>query len=204
MAARDRENKATLKNVNINERTLKLLSFANGNDYEFKNKAKNYDTWNFYHLSIRKQIESIENIISLNESSYQFEIADVITKTGAEITADTDKITVLKISGLKACPKFYLAKASWLEKIQDSLGYNDIDFKDFKDFSNKYALRGDNNEAEIRAFFTTKLLTTLVTFNDIVLSSNGKDLLIHLDDDLLSDSQIETLIDTAKRLVKAL
>ena len=204
LAARDRNNKESLKGVNVNERTLKILSFATENNYEFKNKSNNSDTWDFYHLSTRKQLESVENIISLNEGSFQFDIADVITKAGAELTEDTDKITVLKISGLKDCPKFYLAKSTWLDKIQESLGYDDIDFKNSPGFSDKYVLKGDKNEKEIRAFFTNKLLSTLVTFNDVVLSSNGKDLLVHLDDELLSNNQIETLIDTARRIVKAI
>lgn len=204
LAARDRDNKAALKSININQRTLSLLSFATENNYEYKNKTTNYDTWNFYHLSIRKKIQHVENIMTFQESSFQFEVADVITQSGAEITVDTDKITVLKISGLKTCPKFYLAKSSWLDKIQESLGYTDIDFKHFPDFSTKYVLKGDGNEAEIRAFFTKKLLSTLVKFNDVVLSSNGKDLLVHLDNDLLTKTQIETLINTGRRIIKGL
>ena len=204
LAARNRKGEKVISTAHLDERGIQLKKFTQQNNYNFKPSSTDFTSWNFYHLSVRKQLKSVENIISLNEASFQFDIADVITQAGAEITADIDKITALKISGLKKCPKFYLAKATWLDKIQESLGYNDIDFKNYPEFSNKYELRGDNNDTEIRDFFTNSLISTLAKFDNIVLSSNGKDLLIHLDDELLDKNQIETLIDTAKKLVKSL
>jgi hypothetical protein len=198
LAARDRKSKAQFKNIQIEVRTLQLLSYAHANDYEFQNKVENYGQWDFYNLSIRKQTISIKNVIRITNGKYMFEIADIKTQTGALATADTDNQTVLKISGIANVPKFYMHRSNFIDKLKETLGHKEINFAAHDKFSKQYTLRSDGMVKEVEAFFTADLIQILENYENNFLSGNGTDLLIHFEEKILSLKEIEMLIRLAK------
>jgi len=201
LAARDRKAKAQLNTLNIADRTIELLSFAHTNDFEFQNQVKDTELWDFYHLSIRKEIVSIKNNIRFTEGNVTYDVADIKTKTGAEITEDFDNQTVLKVSGLSNIPKFYMHKTDLIDVLKERLGHNDIDFKSHTQFSKQYSIHSDGNENEVKTFFTDLLITALEKSETNYLSGNGKDLLVHFEEKLLNTQEIETLIELAKQII---
>lgn len=78
-------------------------------------------------------------------------------------------------------PVFELSKEGFFSKIADKFINKDIDFHDYPDFSDKYVLKGDDEQA-IRAIFTSE---ALVFFENIeresgkrcYLESNGRELI---------------------------
>jgi len=204
LAARDRKSKSQLTNLHIEPRILELLSFAHEKGYEFQNKINNNNQWDFYNLSIRRQILSIENIIRVKDGNITYEIADIKTKLGALTTEDIDKQTVLKITGIKNVPKFYMQPASLIDNIQEKLGHSDINFENHSDFSKKYTLKSDGMEKEVRGFFNDKLLSLFEQKKHNYLSGNGSDLLFHFDQKILNLKDINILIAIAHQVTKSL
>ncbi|WP_051229823.1 SulP family inorganic anion transporter [Psychroserpens burtonensis] len=204
LAARDRRSKTKLKNININARTLQLLSFSNEKNYQFSTKLDDYSEWEFYHFTIRKQILSIENAIQYQKNGMTYQIADITTKTGAEVTANIQKITAIKVSGISEVPKFYLQRKDFLEALKDVFDHNDITFANFPKFSKHYAIHADDAEEKVRQLFNEHLLSYMETHGTIFMSGNGKDLLVHLDDKLLNINEIQAVISRTEKLVSAM
>jgi len=201
LAARDRNAKRVLQNTITDKREVKLQAFAEENSYLYVEDIEDFTNWQFYQLSIRRKIVSIKNILSFNEGRFNFNVADMAIQKGAETTADIDKMTVVKISGIANVPNFYMHKTYLTDRIKESLGNTDINFEKYPKFSKNYVLRSDNDEIKVRAFFTDELIKFLEQYDNSFLSGNGKDLLFHFDDKLLDPKTIEALIRGAKLIV---
>lgn len=201
LAARDRKNTKTYT-VNLTARNEKLKSFATSNKYAFDDAIENFIDWHFYNLSIRRKINAIENVMTFKDDSLQYIIADMSIQQGAQTTTDVDNITVLKIRGLKNIPNFYMHKTYLTDRIKESLGNEDINFDSHPKFSDKYVLRSDTDEKQVREFFNPELLSFLEQFDDSYLSGNGKDLLFHFGEKLLSVDEIESIVRSSKLIVK--
>ena len=204
LAARSRNGKTFVApQPKLDKRAIELKALAEKHQGKFIPEIIEFDGWDFYDLTIRKEIVSIKNIIVCKEHGITYEVADIETKTGALTTEDLDKQTVLKITSLQDLPKFYMRKAGIIDKIEDKLLQDDIDFKDFPSFSNKYVLRADKGEEQkVRALFSEPLIRLLQQKENSFISSNGKDMLIHFEDKLLSTNEIENLIKFAKKVVE--
>jgi len=201
LAARDRNAKALLKNSDIAPRTLSLLSLAQTNGYEFKTKTANVMNWEFYTLTIRKKIISIENIISTKINGLVVRVADIKTQEGAETTIDFEKVTVLKIAGINNIPKFYMAKETFIDKIADAISGDDINFDSHLRFSKNYILKG-LDEVKVRAFFTTEILDFFEANLDYYLVSNGDEIMLHHNHGFLNNAEITSLISKGKKLTQ--
>jgi len=204
LAARDRRTKAKFDNINIDARTLQQLSFSNEKNYQFSSKLNDYSEWGFYHFTIRKQILSIENVIHYQKNGMTYQIADITTKTGAEVTADIDKVTAIKVSGIPEVPKFYMQRKDFLEALKDVFDHNDITFANFPKFSKHYAIHADDVEEKIRQLFNDELLSYMETHGTMFMSGNGKDLLIHLEDKLLNINEIEAIISHTEHIASVI
>jgi MFS superfamily sulfate permease-like transporter len=204
LAARDRNLKKMLANTTITSRTIALMSFAHQKEFEFQNKTEDFDSWNFYLLSIRKKIISVQNLIRFKTNKIQYELADIVTQTGALATQEIDKITVLKISGLAHVPKFYLQESNLIDQLKNQLGHVDVNFSEHPNFSKKYNIRADEKERNISSFFTNRLISHLETINPLFISGNGQDLLIHFEVKRLNTEEINLLIKTATGIVNQL
>jgi len=185
-------------------RSLLLESFSKERGYKFLEESTNYGTWQFYHLTIRKEILSINNVIKFGINQVSVEIADITTKLGALTTEDIEEQTVLKMEGLKNVPKFYLQPSSLVDKIKETLLEDDINFDDHSDFSERYTLKSDRMEKEGIEFFNEELIALIEEGENYHLSGNGKDLMLHLDEKLLDPKEIEELMALSKLIIQCL
>jgi len=202
LAARDRNERDLGKKTSLSARTIEMLEFALENNFKYENQDTNIDDWQFYNLTIRRQINSIDNVLSFNQGNLYFKIADLTVSTGAQVTKDVDKLTVLKFKGMKNVPEFFMQKNGILDAIKTSMRDDDINFEYHPIFSKKYELRS-LNEKETRAFFTNSLLSKIEAFDSSFnFTANGSELLIYQDINLLSVDQINDLIEIAKELGK--
>lgn len=202
LAARDRNVKSQLKELDIAPRILELLSYAHSNGYEFQNISMDYGQWDFYHLSITKKIVSIQNVIRFKKGKYTFEIADIKTQSGALLTEDIDNQTVLRIMGISNIPKFYLQPTSFIDKLQQKITDIDINFDSHLKFSNKYSLKSYGDENKVVDFFNRNILSLLEETNDLFLGGNNVDLLIRLDEKILNQNEIKRLISIGEQLIE--
>ena len=82
-------------------------------------------------------------------------------------------------------------------------GYDDIDFKNFKKFSDTFRLKGEN-EQMVRDFFQPKLLRFLETELPFRIESTGNSLLIIGKERLQSEEEIRKLIAFSQKLCSIL
>ncbi|MFK7757328.1 MAG: SulP family inorganic anion transporter [Flavobacteriales bacterium] len=204
LAARSRTRTVPLTKKESDPRSLLLESFSEEKGYKFAEESTNYGTWQFYHLTIRKEILSINNVIKLGINQVSLEIADITTKLGALTTEDIEEQTVLKMEGLKNVPKFYLQPSSFVDKIKETLLEDDINFDDHSDFSKRYTLKSDRMEKEVIEFFNEKLIALIEEGENYHLSGNGKALMLHLDEKLLDPKEIEELIAIGQKIIRCL
>ncbi len=203
LAARDRKAKALGETI-TEKREILLSQFAKANDYLYVEDIEDFSNWQFYALSIRKKIKTIKNVLSFNDKRINYNVADMHIQKGALTTAEIDKLTVIKISGVANVPNFYMHKTFLTDKIKESFGNEDINFDSHPVFSQKFVLRTDKQEKEVRQFFTPELLTYFEQFDDCYFSGNGKDLVFHMGEKLLNVEEIKVLINEAKQIVSKL
>jgi anti-anti-sigma regulatory factor len=201
LAARDKKLKLVIKDASLSGRSIALFSYANINNYRFSNKVDRPESWQFYDFTIRKKWMEANNVISFYSNDLLFEIADIVTQTGADISADIDRITALKIKGLPNVPKFYMHKRSIMDTLHEFLENDEIKFSDYPEFSDRYALITDGQEKEVRDLLNFQLLSFLEEERNIFMSGNGEDLLIHLENKLLDVKEIDNLIHKAKDII---
>jgi MFS superfamily sulfate permease-like transporter len=203
LAARNRKGEKLTTTSSLDERTIQLQHFANNNDYQFKSSLTDFASWDFYTLTIRKKIIAIENIISTRNNNALFSVADIKTQEGAETTTDLESVTGLKISGLSSIPKFYMEKETFIDKIAEVVGVEDINFESHKKFSKNYLVKGLNKN-EVIKFFNENVLNFFEANLDYYLVSNGKDLMLHQSHNVLETKEIDALLNKGKELVECL
>jgi hypothetical protein len=90
--------------------------------------------------------------VELNVFDYQY------TTGSGKNTTNWRQTVVLVESPSLALPELTVSPESFFHKIGSALGFQDIDFDDYPDFSKRYLLRGPN-EDDIRAAFHPGVLT---------------------------------------------
>ncbi len=205
LAARNRKKSAKMALENLPSRTIHLLNYAHTKGYSFITKDDEFTEWEFYNLSIRKKINKVENIINIKKNNYSLQIADIEVQEGAQTTIDIEKYTVLKIAGLKDVPKFFLHKTYFTDKIKESMGNEDIDFDNYKAFSDKFVLRSEKEyEKAVRKMFDGELAEYLTPFSDFFMSGNGKDIVIYFKEGYLKQDEINDLIENGTSIANIL
>ncbi|MCH3884503.1 SulP family inorganic anion transporter [Tenacibaculum aquimarinum] len=203
LAARNKKAKAH-SYPHLNKRALQVLSFANQWNYRFENRTDELDQWEFYHLSIRRKLIAAEHLVKLWDDNIGYEMADVTTQTGAMSTEDMDKVTVLKIVGLPKVPKFYLQQRGFIDNIQKVFDNEEVAFKELPEFQKQYSVHTDGDHKEVKQFLNAETIQFLAKEKHLFLSGNGNDLLVHLQDKLLNEKEMEALLSIAKKLVGTL
>ena len=203
LAARDRNAKAQISgDLAVSHRTIKLLNFAQKNDFQFQNRIDelDYDSWDFYSVTTRRKVLAIENVMTKNIDSINYSIADIKTKTGAQAAADLDEMTGIKISGINNVPKFYMAEETFIDRLAEKLIKDDINFESHPEFSKKYLLKGVNRPI-VEQFFNEDILSFFEN-HKLYLIGNGKNLFLRNGHRLLNETEINELLEQAQQLVK--
>ena len=91
-------------------------------------------------------------------------------------------------------------KEKLFDKVMSLVGFQDIDFEEFKVFSDKFLLIG-HNETKVRAFFTSELVEFLSNEDIYHVESNGEALLIFKEIRLGHSSDVEKLHHFCEELI---
>ncbi|WP_340203632.1 SulP family inorganic anion transporter [Ascidiimonas sp. W6] len=130
-------------------------------------------------------------------------VFDIEYSEGAFIAKEVLHSTFLFININAVIPAFTLDREGLLEKVYQWAGFDDIDFQDHPDFSNRFYLYGENEEA-IRAFFTDELILFFESNPYYHIESNGTALLIKGKERLFGIQEIKKLIDFGNRFAQLL
>ena len=194
----------------LSQRQKRLRNLATEKDYQYTGQVD----WNtiylkkFHFFEIRP-IERKSNGLkgTFDDLDVSWEITDLTFNEGQAFTAETFNTTLMVLKLNKKIPVFTMEKEGVLGKIFDRViaftGYKDIDFEMYPDFSKKFLLMG-NNEAEIRLFFTDKIIRFFENHQIYHLESNGEALLIFDKIKLARTDETIAMIDYAKELATLL
>ncbi|MBI3133891.1 MAG: SulP family inorganic anion transporter [Bacteroidetes bacterium] len=195
------ERKAVSKQ--LSRRQTDLLSLAASQGWNYTLKQDWNGAWDFYTITLRKQIVSLENLVINSNPFISYTTADITTQEGARTTTEFQTLTALKISGLKPLPKFYMSEETFVDKLTSMVSGDDINFDSNPAFSKNYLLKGEDAQA-VRALFTKDVLEFFESNKDLCLISNGENILLRSHFRFLKPDEIVRLNQKAAALVKIL
>jgi len=94
-------------------------------------------------------------------------------------------------------------KETFIDKIAEVVGVEDINFESHKKFSKNYLVKGLNKN-EVIKFFNENVLNFFEANLGYYLVSNGKDLMLHQSHNVLETKEIDALLNKGKELVECL
>lgn len=117
---------------------------------------------------------------------------------GSGKNSTTYRQTIVAISNHQLnTPAFELRPEHTFHKIGQVLGYQDIDFADYPDFSDKFLLRGPNEQA-IRDYFSAELIEYFEDKPKIYVEAQGNTMIFYNLGKRCKPEEIQPLYDKAK------
>jgi MFS superfamily sulfate permease-like transporter len=182
------------------DKDLKAFAKSVGFSYQSTNQTNQSNFGSFSAEPFRVKYEG--NILAGKISGHHYHISDLSIVKGGEFKAQIFHVSVLSIADLHmGIPIFNMEKEMLMAKIMDKAFINDIDFKEFPLFSNKYTLNGIN-EDQIRRFFTKEIIEYFEN-NDIYnIESLGAELLIYKSNRVATVEELKEMLNFGKGLVE--
>ena len=189
---------ANILNTNLTRRQKNSEKLAKEFELNY-NPVKNKEAYfleEFLFFETR-QIDHTFNEMSNNTNSSK--LFDITFSEGEFIAKEVVRTTMVYLELDKAIPIFTLDREGFLEKMYALAGFKDIHFDNHPDFSNRFFLLGENEEA-IKNTFTSDVIRFFESNPYYHIESNGKGLLIFGKERLASIKEIKALLDFSKRL----
>lgn len=188
----------------LTKRQRRLAKLANTHQWDFQPNTiwHTIDLTKFLFFESRP-IEYKKNILTGIHKQFQtkWEICDVTFDEGVLLAADVFHSTIEIIQLPFKIPVFTLEKEVFFDKLMQYAGYEDIDFKTFTEFSDKFILKGPDR-LMIRRFFDDQLLRFFEEEDIYHLESNGTELLLFRYLRLASPEEIVKMHHYSSMLVK--
>lgn len=190
---------------NLDPRQLELKKFAEEKEYIFyPQRVRNAIKYKDFPIQQGNKIQYEENVLTKYTDFGKIEVADMTLTEGARTEKNDTHITVVHASEIDhPIPDFVMEPEKMLSKFSDMLYGHDIDFHDFPVFSEKYFLRGDDEDA-IRKFFLPPITTFLENHEAIHIECHKHKLLIYKKRDLLKTDEIVQLEKFAEELLEVI
>lgn len=186
-------------NQPLTSRQKKLKELANGMDWKFDASVSILvRDFNSFHLFRFKTIDRAYNKIIGTINGLNLSILDIDFHEGELHTKVESQSTVAIINLEKTLPLFTIEREHMLDKLAALAGYDDIDFQKFKQFSNKFHLKGDDEQA-VRNFFTPSIVSFLEQKLIYRVESVGNRLLFMKKDRPLSVDETKEMIAFCKK-----
>lgn len=184
------------KNLTKRQSTLQEIA----NDYHINYEAEKTQNNQFlesFHYFGTKNIEAVYNRLYNAENT--FRLFDIHYSEGEFIAKENVRTTMLHIKLDHEIPEFTLDREGFLERIYALAGFEDIPIENHSDFSKRFYLLGDNEEA-IKGFFDDDLVHFFESNPYYHIESNGSGLLVFSKERLAGIKEIKALYDFGKRL----
>lgn len=182
----------------LTKRQINLESFANNYDLNYQSeKEKNVPFLNHFLFFKTKKINHIYNQLKAKDNALT--LFDIEFSEGEFIAKEVVRTTMLYIKLDQIIPEFTLDREGFLEKVYAFAGFKDILIKDSDDFSKRFYLLGEDEEA-IKQFFNNEITHFFESNPYYHIESNEKGLLVFNKERLASIKEIKALYDFGKRL----
>lgn len=200
MAARkfsaDHMNKMEFK---LSPRQLELREFSNRQEFAFNpQRLKNAMKYKDFPIQKGNRILFEENTLTKYSDHDRIDVSDMTLTSGAMQDKEDTQITVVHVSELNVnIPDFALEPEGLWSKFSELVGGKDIDFHEYPEFSKKYYLRGDNEDA-IKGFFNERIVRFLENREQMHIECHKNKLLVYKKRDLMDVSEIEYTVKFAE------
>ncbi|MDB5273537.1 MAG: putative sulfate transporter, SulP family [Chitinophagaceae bacterium] len=156
-------------------REVQMKALASQLGFAYKDFHKNISS-NYGKLSPAHKVIKYEgNVLSKEIDGLSYVVSDLSIVSGGDFKAGVSNVTVLSVSNLRfGIPLFTMKEENFFE----SAFLTDIDFEDYPKFSKTYKLNGFS-EAQVREFFTEKLITYFEDQAIYSLESLGSEIIIY-------------------------
>ena len=188
----------------LTSRQLKLKSLAESHGWIFDKSVKRYaPEFQRFHLLRHRVVDRSYNKVSGLLDKYSFVIKDIDFQEGEFHKHVSGQSTVALIELPEKAPLFTIEKEHLFDRLAALAGFDDIDFKNFKKFSDTFRLKGED-ETAIRNFFTPQLISFLENNTQYRIESSGNEILLIGKERPMSVAEIETMVQFIKKLIKVL
>lgn len=162
------------------------------------------DAWSGFEFLRGESLDKLLAQITVSEQP-RILVGDFDVRSGALLTESKETMTLLLIDFAKgkSLPKFLLETETNIDRLVDSISGQDIDFDDFRGFSEKFRLRG-SDEAAIRAFFTPERIALLEEFDEFEVESTGDRILVRHQSGRVQPQQLEGMIGFGRRIAQSI
>ena len=173
-------------------------------DFSYTNKAELEEIgaagqFHLYKMGRRKRIR---NLMMRGSNDVQTRIYDYQFTTGGGQSSHTYNQTVFQFeSGALHLPAFSLRPENIFHKIGESLGYRDIDFESYPEFSNKYLLKGDDEEA-IRKLFKQEVITRFEAEKGLIVEGRGRLMICYRSGKRVKPDDLWTVYESMQTLAR--
>ncbi len=187
-------------NITSRQRALKRMTYGRGWNLDV-NIYWNTEGLENFHFFQNKYLQFQTNLIrgKLNDSN--FLISDVSYTEGILEGGTDHRATFMQYELKKPIPVFVLEREVVMDKVMNTVGSKDIDFKDFRHFSKKFLLYGPN-EDQIRKFFNEDMILFFETHSIYHIESSGSSLLVFPKAKIVKSHQIEVMVSFVKDLLQ--
>lgn len=146
------------------------------------------------------------NIISGRKDRIMFKLYDYKYTVGVGRNSHTYSQTVIECTLEKTLPDFILSEESVRHKFVEKIGFSnlikDIDFTENKLFSDKFLLKG-SNENEVRSLFNIDIQKRLESLDPkFVLDAKNNTLLYYQPNKKVKPQEIRTFLDKATTIIR--
>lgn len=183
---------------NLTKRQTTLQEIAD--DYEIHYEAEKTQNTQFlesFHYFTTKKIETLYNRLYNTENTSR--LFDINYSEGEFIAKENVRTTMLHIKLDHDIPEFTLDREGFLERIYALAGFKDIPIENHSDFSKRFYLLGENEDA-IKRFFDDDLVHFFESNPYYHIESNGSGLLVFGKERLAGIKEIKALYDFGNRL----
>ncbi|NJL13274.1 MAG: hypothetical protein HC913_09915 [Microscillaceae bacterium] len=180
--------------LELNERQLDIQAIAAVNNARLETHLT-YDgvVLQGFHFAQGYEIRYRENKFMKFHGSNTLEFSDVFLSKGLRMGEQNRKVSVFLVTVMdQALPDFKLSPENLVDKVWQSVGYEDIDFEGHPDFSERFKLMGEAKEA-IRYLFQAGLVAKLEADAppNLQIEACQNRLIFHQNPQLLSRVEIE-------------
>jgi hypothetical protein len=154
-----------------------------------------------FHLFSQGQSQRLRNLMRGSMKDSKAEVFDYEYATGGGKHRHVHHFTVLHASVAGSpLPRFSLRPEHAFDKIGDRIGYKDIDFESFPEFSKRYFLRG-TDEMGIRDLFGARLIQFFETNPGLCMEGESGTLILHRSRGHLKPEEIRGFVEKASQLL---
>jgi len=187
----------------LDERAKELRKYADASGFNFfPQQVKTGLKYRNFPIQKGNTLRYEENLMEKYSEDSKIEVADItVTETLFASEEDTH-ITVVHLSDIDLLiPDFALEPESLHTKLSEVSGGKDIDFKEHPEFSKKYYLRGDDEQA-VRNFFSGPVIQFLETHDEMHIECHKHRLLIFKHRDLMIPVEIDAAVKFSEAFVE--